>query len=246
MHPEPRSWPGGPPGPELGPDEVHVWRASLELPAATLEFLKATLSPGEQARGERRRLEKARRQYIASQGVLRDILGRYLGQGPGDVHFEYGEAGKPELAGGHELRFNLTHSHEMALCAVARGREVGVDVEFIRPRPLLEQVARRFFADGEVRLLLALPESERVEAFYRCWTRKEAYMKAKGLGLRLPLGSFEVSLRAGEPAALLWVRDDPGELSRWSMASLDPGAGYIGAVVVQGSGWNLRLWEWEG
>jgi 4'-phosphopantetheinyl transferase len=215
------------------------------LPQPSLERIRACLSPDELARVARFRFEKNRRRYVASQGALRDLLGRYLRCEASSIRFDYGPAGKPSLTGGHPVQFNLSHSDEMALYAIALDREVGVDVELVRPRPMMEQVARRFFAAPEVAALLAQPEAERLQAFYRCWTRKEAYIKAKGLGLRIPLGSFEVSLRPGEPAALVWVRDDPEETARWSMASLDPGNGYIGAVVVQGSGWNLRFWDWQ-
>ncbi len=154
------------------------------------------------------------------------------------MRFAYTTYGKPLLAdetGASGLRFNLTHSHGLALLAVTRGREIGVDVERIRDNLEGEKLAERFFSPREVAALRSLPPELRREAFFHCWTRKEAYIKAVGKGLSLPLDQFDVTLHPGEPAALLATRHDSEEAQRWSMRSLAPGEGYVGALARRGA-----------
>jgi medium-chain acyl-[acyl-carrier-protein] hydrolase len=240
-------WPEAWAVPPLAGDEVHVWRAPLDQPADRLEALRRTLAPDELQRGERFHFEKDRRHYVAGRGILRTLLGRYLGRDPGGLQFSYNPQGKPTLAGeAAGLRFNLAHSHGLALFALCRGRELGVDLERIRPEFAGEPVARRFFSPREVAALRALPEERRHEAFFVCWTRKEAYLKATGKGLSLPLDCFDVSLAPGEPAALLATRHDPAEAGRWSMTALAPARGYAGALAVEGGGWRLWRGQWPG
>ncbi len=235
-------WPEAAAIPPLNGDEVHVWRARLDQPADRLEVLRRTLAPDEVQRGERFHFERDRRHFAAGRGILRTLLGRYLGCDPRELQFSYNPQGKPTLAGeGADLRFNLAHSHGLALFAVCRGREVGVDLERIRPEFAGEPVARRFFSPREVAVLQTLPAERRHEAFFVCWTRKEAYLKATGKGLSLPLDCFDVTLAPGEPAALLATRHDPAEVQRWSMRALAPAQGYAGALAVEGRGW--RLWR---
>jgi 4'-phosphopantetheinyl transferase len=163
---------------------------------------------------------------------------------PEAVRFRYGPRGKPMLdAEDGLLRFNLSHSGDLALVAVSLGRDIGVDVERVRPDRDLERIATRFFSAAEVAALLALPRAERAGAFYRCWTRKEAYIKALGDGLAIPLDSFDVAFAPGATAALLASRLDSAEARRWSMAALEPGPGYAGAMVVEGDGWTMRCYE---
>ncbi|HTS12529.1 MAG TPA: 4'-phosphopantetheinyl transferase superfamily protein [Candidatus Limnocylindrales bacterium] len=140
----------------------------------------------------------------------------------------------------HPLCFNLSHSHGLALVAICREREVGVDVELIRPEFGGEEIARRYFSQREVDELKRLPPELQAEGFFLCWTRKEAYIKAKGDGLHIPLDSFDVSLTPGLPPLL-----NSADGFRWSLRSLAPGAGYVGAVVSEGRDWKLRLLSWE-
>jgi 4'-phosphopantetheinyl transferase len=229
-------------------DEVHVWRAELALDPADFIKLQETLAPDERERAARFRFLKDRQRFIAARGVLREVLARYLNQDPARLEFCYGPSGKPTLAAGMgagELRFNLSHSHGLALYAITRRREIGVDLEYVRPQLAEEQIAERFFSRHEVEALRALPASIQPEAFFHCWTRKEAYIKARGEGLAVPLDSFDVSLAPGEPPALLSVRSDPREAARWSLETLSPGSGYVGAVAAEGSDWSIRLWRWE-
>lgn len=146
----------------------------------------------------------------------------------------------PDLAP-NDLRFNLTHSHGLALFALSQGRELGVDVERIRPEMAGEQIARRFFSASEVTALLALAPGLREEAFFHCWTRKEAYLKATGRGLTLALDSFDVSVVPDAPAALLATRHDLSEATRWSLQTLRLAPSYVGTLAVEGHDWVLWM-----
>jgi 4'-phosphopantetheinyl transferase len=230
----------------LGDDEVHVWRATLDLETSHLNSVRQILSADEQARAGRFYFQKHCERFIITRGLLRRILGRYLQREPGQLQFGYGPYGKPYLTGefSHSrLRFNLAHSQGLALYAITQGREVGVDIEYIRPHSAHKQIAHRFFSPWEVMALKALPSHLQQEAFFNCWTRKEAYIKARGKGLSFPLNQFSVSLTPGEPAALLHVQGDPQETSRWSLQTLDPGPGYVAALAVEGQDWQLKCWQ---
>ena len=181
---------------------MHVWRAALDVPESQVRSLWDTLTADERQRAEHYVFEKDRTHFVVARGLLRVLLGRYLRQDPPHLRFTYGPHGKPALAtdtGGGALRFNVSHSHGLALYAITRGREVGVDVERIRPEVAQEKIAERFFSPREVTLLRALPAPLQATAFFACWTRKEAYIKATGEGLTLPLDQFDVSLLPGEP-----------------------------------------------
>jgi 4'-phosphopantetheinyl transferase len=231
----------------LGENEVHVWRASLERGEVNLSYLRQLLSPDENARAERFRFEKDRRHFVAGRGLLRVVLGLYLSREPAGLSFVYGPHGKPALAnapGPGAVCFNLSHSRGLALYAVTRGRRLGVDVEGAT-RPLgHEEIAERFFSPREREALQHLPAGLRAGAFFACWTRKEAYLKAHGGGLTVALDSFDVSLAPGEPARLLATHGDPLEAGRWSLRQLDPGPGYVGALAVEGHGWRLWCGHW--
>ncbi len=231
----------------LADDEVHVWRAFLDLATEQVEDLYRSLTPDEQERAGRFRFQRDREHFIVARGVLRAILGRYLKVEPGQLHFRYSPYGKPALtgeSGGETLRFNLSHSYGLALYAVARSREIGVDLEHIRADLASERMAEQFFSAREIAALRALPANVQTEAFFNCWTRKEAYVKARGKGLSLPLHQFDVSLAPGEPATLVSTRGDPLEASRWSLQALYPGPGYAATLAVEGHSWRLRCWQW--
>jgi 4'-phosphopantetheinyl transferase len=232
----------------LGGDEVHVWRVELTQPAARIEALRQTLAWDEVNRADRFYFQKDRDHFIVARGALRAILGRYLKRAPDQLRFRCSSYGKPSLAddnGGDWLCFNVSHSHELALIAVTHGRAVGVDLEHIRPDVATEQIAEKFFSPREVAALRLLPVAEQTEAFFNCWTRKEAYIKARGEGLSFPLSRFDVSLAPGEPAKLLRTEGDPQEAQRWSLRELLPGPGYVAALAVEGHEWRLHCWQWS-
>ncbi len=233
---------------ELRENEVHVWRASLDVSSEELETLARSLSEEEQARAKRYIVESARVHFAAARGILRDILSRYLDLPPAEIRFTYGNSGKPALAGEINpaaLQFNLSHSHGFALYAVTCGREVGIDIEKVRPEPAAARIAERFFSPCEATALRELPPELMPAGFFLCWTRKEAYIKACGEGLYMNLKNFDVSLTPGEPAKLLAVRDDASEASRWSLMDLKPHPHYAAALAVEGTPPISRWFEWH-
>jgi 4'-phosphopantetheinyl transferase len=215
--------------------EIHIWRASLDDYAAHLHRLAAVLSAEEQARAERFHFEQDRHRFIVGRGLLRVILGRYLGLKPARVQFCYGQRGKPRLAEGlvdSGIQFNVAHARQVALYALVRGHAIGVDLEYVRDLPDLDHIAARFFSERENAARLALPAEQRLLGFYNCWTRKEAYIKAIGEGLTCPLDQFDVSLIPGEPVRLLGIAGDAEAADRWSLWALKPAPGYVGALAA--------------
>ncbi len=232
----------------LSEHEVHVWQASLNASSSLIQHLQQFLTEDEVARASHFAFERDRQHFIVAHGVLRAILSRYLCVDPGDLRFDANAYGKPSLdqpRGEPRLHFNLAHSHELALYAFSYAREVGIDVEYLRAGFDFEELATYSFSPYEQSILRALPAPAKQEAFFRCWTRKEAYMKAKGKGLSIPLDLFDVSLGPGEPPALIHSREDPQEMVRWSFRDLDPCSGYASALVVEGSTWDLNCWLWQ-
>jgi 4'-phosphopantetheinyl transferase len=228
--------------------EVHVWRAALDLPLSCVEHLQRLLSADELQRAARFHFPRDRRRFSVARGVLRDILSRYLGVPAAALEFCYSAYGKPALAAGaaqEGLRFNISHAHEMALFAITHGHEVGVDIEYLHRTIACEEIAERFFSARERASLRAIPAEMKHQAFFNCWTRKEAYIKAHGEGLSLPLDQFDVSLAPDEPAALLATRGDPRDALRWSLQALTPGPGYVAALAVEAQDWQLTCWQWS-
>jgi 4'-phosphopantetheinyl transferase len=236
------TWSEPPESLSLATGDVHVWRVELNQPEPSLEKFRETLEEQELDRASRFHFEKHRRHFTAGRGVLRQLLSQYLGTKPEQLRLSYGAYGKPALNGEHKdsrLRFNMSHSHEVALFAFAEDRELGVDVEHIRTDFASEEVARRFFSRREVETFNALPQHDQVAAFFKCWTRKEAFIKVIGKGLSQPLDKFDVTL--GQPAALLWVSGD--DASRWSLYDLEVGGDYAGALAVEGQVSRIRCWH---
>ena len=242
------SWPPPPDQLALGAAEVHVWRIWLEQPAEIVESLRRLLSTDEQSRAARFHFEKDRRNFIVARGGLRKLLGRYLEIAPADLSFTYGDQGKPALAPEvaqklTPLKFNLAHSGSLAVYAFTLLGEIGIDLEHIKPEFTGDDIAQRFFSATEVACLDQLSADARALAFFNCWTRKEAFIKAKGMGLSLALDQFDVTLGPAQEAALLRTRWDESEAGRWSLRALDIGVGYVGAVVVEAHDWQLNCWE---
>jgi 4'-phosphopantetheinyl transferase len=241
------NWPPSPPALDLADNDVHVWLARLALPAPVLRRMEALLSADEREQAARFRFEKDRNHHVATRGILRSILGAYLSVEPAQLQFTGNSFGKPSLAhdSGPPLRFNLSHSHGLALYAITRAREVGIDLEFIRPDIATEPIAGKFFAPSEVAKLRGLAPDLQTSAFFDCWTRKEAYIKARGDGLSRRLNSFSVAFGPGEAPAVLHADDDPQASTRWSLLELVAPDGYAAALVVEGQGVRVHCWQWR-
>lgn len=240
-------WLEGPKRPLLRGGEVHVWRVCLNPDGLPLQQLWGVLSPDEQRRAGKFHFQRDREHFVAARGALRVILSRYTGATPHSLRFSYDSFGRPSLVaetGSTPPHFNVSHSGGVALYAVADVREVGVDIEHVREDLAGLEIAERFFSPHEVAALRALPPEERAAAFFDCWTRKEAYIKARGEGLSHPLHLFTVSLAPGHPAALLRTDDDPQEAARWSLVELFPGEGFRAALAVKGEAPSVLCWRW--
>ena len=230
----------------LESEDLHVLSASLDQPFRRLEALAMLLSPDEAERAGRYHFARDRDRFVAARGLLRSILGAYVGFAPERIAFRYGARGKPWLVSQittADLRFNVSHSDGLALYAICRGRDVGVDVERVKPVADAERIAERFFSAREGAALRRLPPRERERAFFACWTRKESYIKATGDGLTCPLDAFDVSFLPGRAARLERVEGDPLEAARWSLAELCPAVGYEAALAVAGPLGKLSCWE---
>jgi 4'-phosphopantetheinyl transferase len=230
----------------LPENEVQLWRVDLGTVGPEEHRWQQVLSEDERARAARFHFSRDRQGYVSSRALLRIILAAYLGAEPKELSFRYSEKDKPALSGAHaaqKIEFNISHSGMAALLAFTRGREVGVDVELIRHDFDVEGIAHRFFSEHERQELMAFALEERHAAFFRCWTRKEAYVKATGSGLSLPLSQFDVSMAAGNINALIATRPDATEAERWCMREVRGGDGYAAALCVLGRGWRLRAWS---
>jgi 4'-phosphopantetheinyl transferase len=216
----------------LRDEEIHVWHGPLQPSHAEVAHLAQCLSLDELERAERFRFEKNRNEFIFARGLLRTLLGCYLGSSPADLRFAYSPHGKPGLSGKNTLDFNLSHTDGMMVLAFARHRKIGVDIEKVRRDFKVEEIAERFFSVAERLALREIPEPERYAAFFRCWTRKEAYIKARGEGLSHPLHQFDVSLEPAQAAALLGTRPDAAETKRWSLWDLAILPDYAAALAA--------------
>ncbi len=229
-----QAWKPGPLKPVIWQNQVHVWRARLDVPWSWT--FDEALSLEDRTRADRFKFESDRRRFCAARASLRLILARYLEVKPGRLRLEAGEFGKPFLAGNAAapgLRFNLSHSHQLALIAVTRDREVGVDIEFMRPDFVNDEVATHFFSQAEVDQFQSLPRSLRTRAFFNCWTRKEAYIKGRGEGLYCPLDQFDVSLTPEKPPMLLQSRVADADAQRWILSEINAGDRYAATVAVE-------------
>lgn len=243
------SWNAPPTQLNLSSKDVHIWRAVLELPSSRVEELEETLSIDERSRAGRFRIERDRSQFVAARGILRLILGCYLGDEPGAFRFCYEKNGKPRLenaCGKTGIQFNLSHSEGLALYVFTQDHEVGVDLERIQDLPEMEKIVEQFFSVRERIAFAALPMSEKKETFFSWWTRKEAFTKATGDGLSYPLERLDVSVIGKETADLLGRFGDTNKEARWSVANVKPADQFTGAFVVEGERWHVQYWQWPG
>lgn len=230
----------------LPEDEVQLWRVDIEAIRAEESRWQKVLSSDESTRASRFHFPADRQRFVATRALLRTILAGYLATDPKRLSFSYSKREKPSLGPDHATRgvtFNVSHSGGIALLAFARRREIGIDVEQVRGDFDVEAIARRFFSAHELEQLAALPNEKKFEAFFRCWTRKEAYIKATGEGLSLPLHQFDVSVAPENRDALLSTRPDNSEAALWTLRDISAGAGYVAALCVRGRQWHLKNWS---
>lgn len=218
--------------PHLQAHEVHVWSARLDISPAVCACFYATLSDSERERAARLCFKRDQQRFVAAHGVLRALLGCYLDTPPARLGYVYNTAGKPGLgpAFAERLNFNLSHSGDLALIALAANVNVGVDVEAIHTHAEYADIAQLFFSRAEVEQLSRLPDAHYAAAFLRCWTRKEAYLKARGDGFTIPLELLAADSGAPPP---------------WSLYELQPAPGYIAALAIADSACCVSQYQWE-
>jgi 4'-phosphopantetheinyl transferase len=234
--------------PALGQFEIHVWRINLCRDDAEAARLEGCLNPSERKRAARFHFPHDRRRFVIRRAVLRHLLGGYAGCRPEAVGLSHTTHGKPFLEHQEKpdgLGFSCSHSADLALIALARGREIGVDLEFHRSLPEAGEMAKTFFSVLEIAELAKAPEALKQKTFFDGWTRKEAFVKAIGLGLAFPLNRFSVSLSPDQPATLLEVENDPQATERWSMRSIDAGPRSSSALAFEGRDTTVKYFEWS-
>jgi 4'-phosphopantetheinyl transferase len=231
----------------LPADEVPAWRAELHN-SERVGGLSSVLSAAEKERASRFQYDRDKKRFVACRAILRIILSRYSGVDARRLEFEYGTHGKPSLKTQTRikapLRFSSSRSHGLSFFAVTLNQEIGIDTEYIRPVPDRDEIVNRYFTTGEWIIYSRLAPDQKQPAFFNGWTRKEAYLKAIGVGLNQPLRTVEVSLEPGEPARLLRIEGNARQAAAWSLYELSLGTDYAGVVAVKGS-YGLRLWKWE-
>jgi 4'-phosphopantetheinyl transferase len=215
-------------------NDVYIWHVDLDRPAREVISLRQVLSQDERERASRLRAPGLESRYIVCRATLRLVLARHLSRQPDTLRFDYSAAGKPELAdvAMHRVYFNVTHSRDEAKIALCEGNPVGIDLEYVRPDFATTEVAERFFSNAERAALRRVPEHEKAIAFFRCWTRKEAFVKVIGTGIGFPLNEFDVSIDADSPDALLSVRNDFGPARRWLVRDLPAEPDFAAALAV--------------
>jgi 4'-phosphopantetheinyl transferase len=227
---------------KLSDTDVHLFHADLNLPVGRIQELAETLSEDEQLRADRFYFERDKKYFITCRGILRQILARYYELEPSQLQFAYGINGKPTLTDNTNpqmLCFNLSHSNGLAIFAVTKNRSIGVDLEYIRKIPDVQQLAKRFFSKTEYAMISSLPQDKQEEGFLHIWTLKEAYLKATGEGLT-GLEQIEVSMMLDKTSLLDSIKNNPLGVKNWTCAKLIPVTGYVAAVVVEGYDWDLH------
>ena len=219
---------------ELSGRDVHVWTLPTQVADSVALKFEAVLSPDEKDRAARFRFDHLRRSFVVARGALRSLLGRYLGIRPASLHFHYGSKGKPALASPAPIDFNATHSGDLAAFAFIVGCQIGIDVELIRPLDEMKEIAGRFFCPNETTEILSLEPTARERAFFCCWTRKEAYIKAIGDGLSAPLYEFRVTVQPHELPRIIHLAHDMTDAKAWTLHDLRLAPDYAGAIAYRG------------
>ncbi len=223
-------------------EEVHVWKIHLKIDPEEQATLWKYLNSEEQKRANRFHFEKDRLAYIAVRGHLRELLSRYLKINAADLRFDYNPYGKPFLKE-YSIEFNVSHSNQWGLIALDSRYPLGVDVEWMRPDFAGLKIARRFFSARETEELKRLPDELQEKGFFNGWTRKEAYIKARGEGLHIALNSFDVTLSPGEEPRLLSTRREPQDYRNWRLYALSIAKRYAAALMVSRRRTAIRLFS---
>lgn len=218
---------------ELFERAVHIWAIRTKVPSAVVAECEKYLAPEEVTRAARFSFDRPSHTFIVARGFLRRLLGKYLAADPRGIPLAYTSKGKPVLAFDTRINFNVTHSSDMAAIAIALDCRVGIDLEEIRPLPGLEEIARRFFCWEEAAEILSCSESERARSFFRCWTRKEAYIKAVGEGLHIPLDSFRVTVKPDDFARFVHLGGDAKAAEAWTLHDLNLASDCAAAVTYE-------------
>lgn len=237
---QPVTWSAAPSKTELGNDEVHLWRADLNQNSDVVRRMWRLLNKEEQERAKRYAFERDRNHFTLARAILRQLLSRYLRCSAEDIEFAVAPKGKPAIRGNPELRFSLSHSGGLVLYALSLNRELGVDLEREKTETPSLDIVESYFSTRERAEFLALPRNIQNLAFYVGWTRKEAYLKARGEGLHMKLEDFDVSMNPGQPAVLRCE-----DATRWQLRSFCPEPDFVAALVVEGANCELRYWEWR-
>ena len=220
---------------------VDVWTIRLQSTRDCVRIGSSLLSPDESMRASRFVFEQHRNVFIVARAALRRVLSLYLDASAAELSFDYDAHGKLLLAGVSRVQFNAWHQGDLCLLGISFTTPVGIDVEEIRPMPELLSMAQRFFSTEEYQELLTLNRPQQQDAFFRCWTRKEAYVKTLGEGLSTPLDSFRVSMKPDERAAFLPLNGNDNFLHGWTLHDLEPTPGYLGAVALRSGGHMIKV-----
>ena len=228
----------------IAPSEVHIWRSDLQAPLTLFPQYEKVLSRDERIRAQKFHFQKDRNQYITGRGILRHLISLYTQIAPEKIKFEYSRFGKPSAPELPNLQFNLSHAGGRVIYAFTRNGEIGIDLEALRKGIEIAQIAKRFFATSEREAILALPEAQRAAAFFHCWTCKEAFIKAHGQGLSLPLDEFEVDINPDKPAALKAVHWAPSIIRTWDIHAFHPGENFFAALVTDHKIKEVKYYDW--
>ena len=242
------SWPNRADVPPLREGVIHVWRIDLSEPEDRIEFFRSFLNSKEQEQASRFLFPEHRRRFIVGRGQLRTLLGKYVDQEPAKVGFEYTNLGKPSFAPGvsdPHIEFNFTNSYDWAMLAVTLGTELGIDMERIREMSNMEGLARRFFAQPEIDAITAhISHSKRQQGFFRCWTRKEAFLKAIGTGLTFPLDRVCVTVDDRDDMRIEWIDSEDEDAEGWTLRHIEPVEDFVGALARKDHANDVESWHW--
>jgi 4'-phosphopantetheinyl transferase len=226
---------------------VHIWRSHLDIQYSQFQKYYAFLNDTERKRADRYRFDKSRHRFIVTRGILRLLLSQYCSKPAEEIEFQYNDWGKPYLTGDKEIRFmfNIAHSNNLAVFAFTHTGNIGIDVEYNHPIKDMDQMVVNFFSKFEQATYETLPQSRRLKAFFTCWVRKEAYIKARGKGLSIPLNSFDVAVETDAINLLLRDQTDETATKKWIIYDVNVGEGYSAALAVERNSDTHKLMYYE-